>query len=135
MGRCRTESLLQRRANCGKVMPEEDWVIVCEFGRDSAMIRESQIECDGTQVRVPVRYVFDPPALDKRNGRAIAEWTMFEEYDLEKSLFRADRIACKYVGGGSSEWTLDQVWNTATAGNEETLLVSATCDSKSSLSA
>ena len=103
-------------------MPEDDWVIVNEFGKNSVMIRESDVAHSGSLVRAPVRYLLDPPGTDKRNGRAIAEWTLIEEYDLEKSLVRLHRGIFTYVGGESGEQTFAPDWQPATAGSEKTLL-------------
>jgi hypothetical protein len=105
-----------------EVMRQDAWVTINEFGKSKAMIRESEIERDETLVKVPVRYVLDPPGTDKRNGRAVAEWILIEEYDLEKSMFRVHRWALIYVDGESGELMVEPQWKPATGGNEKTLL-------------
>jgi hypothetical protein len=101
---------------------KDEWVIVDGFGKSKTMIRESEIERTGSLVRVPVRYVLDPPGTDKRNGQAVAEMVMLEEYDLDESTFRVYRIYFLYAAGGSSQLIVEPQWKPATAGNERTLL-------------
>jgi hypothetical protein len=106
----------------GETARKDEWVLINEFGKSKTMIRESEIERTGPLVRVPVRYVLDPPGTDKRNGQAVAEMIMLEEYDLGESAFRVYRIYLLYVAGGSSQLMVEPQWKPATAGNEKMLV-------------
>lgn len=100
---------------------EEEWTLVNEFGKSKTMIQKSAIKLNGPLARVPVRYSLDPPGTDKRNGKAVSEMIIFEEYNLEKREFRVHGITFLYVGGGTSDLLTEPEWRPATAGNEKTL--------------
>jgi hypothetical protein len=100
---------------------EEEWTLVNEFGNSKTLVQKSAIKLNGPLIRVPVRYSLDPPGTDKRNGKAVAEMIIFEEYNLEKREFRVHGITFFYVEGGTSELLTKPEWRPATAGNEKTL--------------
>jgi hypothetical protein len=73
-------------------------------------------------IQARVKYVFDTPGTDKRNGKLVKELINSEEYDAARNRFRVHHIVLVYVDGGSSPLIADKsTWIPVTGENVATL--------------
>jgi hypothetical protein len=101
---------------------DPNWVVVNEFGQSKVYVDSASIERTGGIARVRVKYVLTPNGTDKRNGKAVKEMLMSEEYDTAGARFRVRRILFTYSDGAVADPLLsDGEWRPATDGNEKTL--------------
>jgi hypothetical protein len=96
--------------------------MVHSFGESKVYIDEASVVAEGSLRRAIVRYVLVPHGTDRRNGRAIKEMLMHEEYDLSASTFRVHGIAFTYDDGEVAEpLSTEPAWQQATGGSERNL--------------
>ena len=101
---------------------EPNWIVVNEFGQSKVYVDSASIESIGPKARATVKYVLVPHGTDKRNGRAVKEMLMLEEYDTASSRFRVHQIVFTYSDGEVTQpLETDRAWKPATGGNEKTL--------------
>lgn len=99
-----------------------NWIVVNEFGQSKVYIDSASIERNGGNALVRVKYVLAPNGTDKRNGKAVKEMLMSEEYDTAGARFRVHQILFTYSDGAVADpLVTDGEWRPATAGNEKTL--------------
>jgi hypothetical protein len=102
--------------------PDARWEIVNEFGGSKVYIDHQSISREGLRMKAQLRYDLNPPGLDKRNGRAVPQMYMTEEYDLQANRFRVLQIIFRYEDGtAGAPLATDPEWAPATGGNEKTL--------------
>ena len=98
------------------------WIVINEFGGSKTCVEPSSIESNGPLIRARVRYVLNPPGIDKRNGKPANEMIMNEEYNIGTNLFCLHAIQFIYTDGSSSDpLSTELTWIKATGGNLKTL--------------
>ena len=98
------------------------WVLINQFGGSNVFVDHASVESDGAIRRLVVKYELTPHGTDRRNGKAVREMAMHEEYDLSLSRFRVHRIVFTYIDGATAEpLTTEAAWKPATGGNQVTL--------------
>lgn len=99
-----------------------DWVVVNEFAGSKTYVDRASITQEASFVQAAVKYVLSPPGTDRRNGKAVTEMLILEEYDIDSSRFRVHQIVFTYEGGAKSEPLAGEpTWRPATAGNAKTM--------------
>ena len=98
------------------------WKLITEVDGVKVYLDEASIEAVGTIRRVVLKYVTTQYGTDLRNGKAVKETVMHEEYDLHSSNFRIHRITFVYDNGEVGDpLSIDPKWQPATGGSQTNL--------------
>ena len=99
-----------------------NWIAINEFGDSKIYVDDASIAQEGSRQSVLTKYVLIPYGTDRRNGRAVTEMLMHEEYDLNTSCFRIHKIVFTYDNGEVGDPLLTEpTWHPADGGMEKAL--------------